>query len=106
VEQACEKLAKKVEKADHTLQGESLQGALNSLSDKFRNILLSVRGTRLGGTHAAWLQGMSDPESNWCHPFSMASTAKLTRVGFPVRDFNARSAKWIQRIANAIGSGV
>jgi hypothetical protein len=106
VEEECKKLAKEVKQSGHDLEGDSLKGALDDLSSEFRTILTAERGTRLGGTHAGWLQGMADSQSNWCHPFSMASTAKLTKVGFPLRDFDARSAQWIQRIATAIGSGV
>jgi hypothetical protein len=32
----------------------------------------------------------------------MASTVKLTRKGFPMRNFDTKTAQWIQRIANAI----
>jgi len=105
VEEACKKLAKKVEEAGHKLKGEDLKAALDSLSDKFRNILLNVRGTRCGGTHNAWDKGQDDPESDWCQPFSMASTVKLTRKGFPVKKFDERVAAWIKRIATAIAAG-
>jgi hypothetical protein len=105
VEQACKKLAKKIDESGHELKGESLKGALDQLSDKFRNILTGVRGTRLGGTHAAWQKGQQDPESTWSHPFSMASTSKLTTKGFPIRNFDERVARWIKRIAGAIAGG-
>ena len=105
VTQACKKLAKKIEESGHKLKGADLQAALKKLSDNFRNILLNVRGTRLGGTHAAWKMGQDDPESNWCHPFSMASTVKLTKKGFPVRQFDEKVARWVQRIATAIKGG-
>jgi hypothetical protein len=106
VEEACKKLAKKIEESGHKLKGEDLKAALDNLSGKFRNILTGVRGTRVGGTHAAWAKGQNDPQSDWCQPFSMASTAKLTRKGFPVRKFDEKVAKWISRIAAAIKSGV
>ncbi|HEU4486189.1 MAG TPA: hypothetical protein VFR96_11940 [Povalibacter sp.] len=102
VTEACKKLAKKVEEAGHDIKGDDLKAALDQLAGKFRNILLNVRGTRVGGTHAAWAKGAKDPESDWCQPFSMASTVKLTRKGFPMRNFDTRTAQWIQRIANAI----
>ncbi|HVS75710.1 MAG TPA: hypothetical protein VHE11_02170 [Steroidobacteraceae bacterium] len=105
VEEACKKLAKKIEESGHKLKGEDLKGALEALSGKFRNILLNVRGTRCGGTHAAWAKGEEDPQSDWCQPFSMASTVKLTRKGFPVRKFDERVAAWIKRIAEAIAAG-
>lgn len=103
--EACKKLAKKVEEKGHELKGEDLQAALNQLAVKFKNILLNVRGTRVGGTHAAWGKGADDPESDWCQPFSMASTVKLTRKGFPVRNFDEKVAQWISRIAKAISVG-
>lgn len=102
---ACKKLAKKIEESGHKLKGEDLKGALDQLSGKFKNILLNVRGTRMGGTHAAWGKGQDNPESDWCQPFSMASTVKLTKIGFPVRKFDEKVAKWIKRIATAIAGG-
>jgi len=102
VEQACKKLAKKVEESGHKLKGDDLKGALDQLSNKFRNILTGVRGVRLGGTHAAWSMGQQDPQSNWAQPFSMASTSKLTTKGFPVRHFDEKVASWVKRIATAI----
>lgn len=100
----CKKLAKQVEQAGHKIKGENLQAALDRLAGKFKG-LLDARGGRSGGTHAAWRKGQDDPESDWCHPFSMASTSRITRKGFPVRNFDENVAKWVKRIAEAIAIG-
>lgn len=105
VVEAAKKVAKKIEQAGHEIKTQDIAAALNSLSSKFKNILLAVRGTRKGGTHAAWLMALDDPDSDWCQPFSMASTVALTRKGFPVRKFDESVAKWIERIAEAIRGG-
>jgi hypothetical protein len=46
----------------------------------------------------------ADPQ--WCDPFSMASEGKVSSIGFPVRNFNDEVMKWVNRIADAINSGV
>ncbi len=102
VTEACRRLARKIEEMGHELSGANLKAALDKLSGQFENILLNVRGTRQGGTHHAWSMGLANPESDWCQPFSMASTAAMTKKGFPVRKFDVELMKWIKRIATAI----
>ena len=105
VTEACKRLAKKIEESGHKLKGPDLAATLNDLAGKFKNILLNVRGTRSGGTHAAWRMGQEDPNSAWCYPFSMASNVWVTKKAFPVRKFDANTAKWVRRIATAIAGG-
>lgn len=107
IRKACDDLVEEIEEAEHELKGDSLVGRLNQLSGKWKNELVVTRGKRKGGTHAAWAaaQGATaDPQ--WCHPFSMASEGKVSSIGFPVRNFNDEVMKWINRIADAINSGV
>jgi hypothetical protein len=104
VDADCLKLAKQVAESGHKLKGQDLTDKLDALSNKYKGIL-KARGNRCGGTHAAWKQGQKDPESNWGQPFSMASTSKLSKKGFPARSFDKSVAKWIKRIAEAIATG-
>lgn len=107
VEVEVEKLADKVKEQGHKLKGKALEGKLNKLSADFKSRLLDERGKRKGGTHAAWkLAQKEPPDPEWCHPFSMASDAKVSSKGFPVRVFDRQVAKWVNRIAKAISSGV
>lgn len=107
VEVEVEKLADQVKEQGHKLKGQALEGKLNKLSSDFKSRLLDVRGIRKGGTHAAWkLAQKEPPDPDWCHPFSMASDSKVSSKGFPVRVFNGQVAKWVNRIAKAISSGV
>lgn len=101
VETKCKKLAKDIKESGHKLKGESLAEALGDMSEFFEEELLESRGIRKGGTHAAWKLALNG-DSEWCHPFSMASDGKVTSVSFPVKDFDSKLERWIQRIANAI----
>ncbi|GAA5182357.1 hypothetical protein GCM10025771_31460 [Niveibacterium umoris] len=102
IEQEAKKLADKLKEMGHKAQPKNLAGALNALSSRFKTTL-ATRGGRKGGTHKMFIDGASDSE--WCHPFSMASDGKVTSKGFPVRSFDERVAKWIKRIAEAIKEG-
>ena len=103
VEQVVKELAAECEMAGHKLKGSDLAGSLDDISDDFKSKLLEERGKRKGGTHAAWKLGQKEPpDPQWCHPFSMASDAKVTSKGFPVRSFDEAVAKWIDRISTAI----
>ena len=102
ISQKMETIAAKVEKAKHTISGDSLRGTLDSWSNKFR-AELKRRGGRKGGTHEAWKQAQKDPtDSTWVHPFSMASDGKISEQAFPVRNFSEKVASWIDRIASAM----
>ena len=102
VEQEMKRIARKIQDADHKLKGTKLAGALDKSSGEFLK-KLKKRGKRKGGTHKAWkLAQKATPDPQWCHPFSMASDAKVTSVGFPARDFDDKLDKWIDRIAKAI----
>jgi hypothetical protein len=103
IEEQCKKVGKKVEKVDHQLQGDALQGALKKMSGDFRAELKRRGSERKGGTHKAWTLAQkptSDP--HWYEPFSMADEGKWTRLGFPVRDFDARTSRWIEKIKDGI----
>lgn len=102
VEQDAKSLAKELEEMGHEAKPENLAGALNALSSKFVGIL-ATRGAREGGTHKSFTEGGTG--ENWCHPFSMASDGKVTSKGYPVRNFDERVKKWIERIAKAIKEG-
>lgn len=104
VETALKDVAKDVEDAGHEADAESIASALNNLSSEFRS-KLAERGKRPAGTHAGWTTGMADPSSYWYGSFSMASTAWITKKGFPVRRFDQSVKEWIQRIAQAIATG-
>jgi hypothetical protein len=101
--QEVEALAKEIEESGHELEDQSLADALNGLSDDFKNKLLQDRGTRKGGTDAGWQLGQQDPpDPGWCHPFSMASTAKVTSMAYPARKFDKKLQAWIDRLAKAV----
>jgi hypothetical protein len=102
VEQAAKNLAQDAEEAGHEISPEDLKGALDGLSSDFKS-LLSERGARQSGTHEAWKSGGT--QADWCQPFSMASTDKVTSKGYPVKKFDESVAKWIKRIATAIAGG-
>jgi len=103
VEVEIKKVAKEIEQKGHKLSGDTLIGKLDDLSELFEEKLLDDRGTRKGGTHNAWgLAQKEPPDPQWCHPFSMASDAKVSSVGFPARNFKDKVDKWINRIAKAI----
>jgi hypothetical protein len=104
VEQALKRLAEKVKKAnkEHALQPGDLATLLDRVSNGFKT-MLDKRGNRKGGTHNAWsLAQKEPPDAQWCHPFSMASDSKVSSLGFPVRHFDERVAKWVARIAKAM----
>jgi hypothetical protein len=103
VEEDLKGLAKEISDAGHDIKPEDIAGELDSRSSTFRSTL-QARGGRQGGTHAGWQMGLSEPQSRWYVPFSMASDGCLTEKGFPVRKFDERVAKWIQRIASAMGA--
>jgi hypothetical protein len=102
VEQDAKSLAKEVEELGHEVEPDDLKAALDELSEKFEG-LLKTRGARGGGTHKSFTDGGTSDD--WCHPFSMASDGKVTSKGYPVRKFDERVSKWIQRISNAISQG-
>jgi hypothetical protein len=106
IEVECKNLAKDIKEAGHEASAEDIAGTLNDLSTHYRSVLTAERGTRKGGTHAAWALGPAQPpDPQWCFPFSMASDSKVSSKGFPARDFNAAVAKWIKRISTAITNG-
>lgn len=96
---ACKDLAAEIADEDHEVEPEDIKGALDDLSADFKSKLLA-RGSREGGTHKQMIEGGT--AANWCHPFSMASNGKVTDKGYPVRQFDDRVAKWVERIKNAI----
>jgi hypothetical protein len=95
-------LANQVEKAMevHQIDPEDIKGALDDLSKKYDDVL-TTRGTRQRGTHAAWLDAMGDANPRWYEPFSMAGTAFLTARGFP-KTFKEKSSEWIDKLAFAL----
>lgn len=104
VDTAVKRLAEKCKKANeaHALAEGDLATLLDRVSDGFRN-LLKARGARKGGTHEAWQLGQKEPpDAEWCHPFSMASNREVTGIGFPVRKFDERVARWVARISEAM----
>jgi hypothetical protein len=103
VEQRVRSIALEVQEAEHELQGQALQNALNSASDTFRAELKRRGSTRKGGTHNGWkLAQKPTCDPHWYEPFSMASDGKFTELGFPVRDFDSRVARWIEKIKDGI----
>ena len=87
----------------HDYSGDDLAEELNSLSSDFRT-KLRTRGIRNAGTHLSWIEARDVEDStNWCKPFSMASTASLK--GFPARDFDSEAQDWIDRISKALRGG-
>ena len=104
VEDAVKKLAEKCKKAnkEHKLAPGDLAALMDRVSKGFKT-MLDKRGHRKGGTHAAWgLAQQATPDSQWSQPFSMASDAQVSKIGFPVRTFNQSVAKWVARIAKAM----
>ena len=101
VEQKLKGVADAVEEAEHEITPKDIAGLLNSKSAEFKSTL-QARGSRNGGTHAGWNFGKKDPTSRWYIPFSMASEGCLTAKGYPVRDFDHRVTKWINRIVEAM----
>ncbi|MGK3961291.1 hypothetical protein WMF38_50570 [Sorangium sp. So ce118] len=84
----------------HQIDPEDIKGSLDDLSAKYDDIL-TERGNRQGGTHAAWLDAANDANPRWYEPFSMASTPFLTDRGFP-KTFTAKSSEWMDRLAFAL----
>lgn len=104
VEQAAKRVVEKCKKAnqEHKLKSGALAALLDKMSADFKT-QLQTRGTRKGGTHAGWGLGQKEPpDAQWSHPFSMASDGKVSKIGFPVRNFSASVAKWVARIAKAM----
>ena len=108
VDKRLEELASAVEEKDHELSGDALQERLRLMAQHFRT-QLDIRGrTRRGGTHQAWIAARDLANANqpvpdmWCLPFSMASDAKVSRWGFPLRTFNQKLQAWIDRLARGI----
>jgi hypothetical protein len=104
VEEALKKLAEKCKKAnkEHKLKEGDLAALLDRVSKGFK-AMLDSRGNRKGGTHEAWgLAQEEPPDKEWCHPFSMASNSKVSSIGFPVKKFDEKVARWVARIARAM----
>jgi hypothetical protein len=97
------RIAGDVEKVDHKLQGKALLEALKEVSKDFR-AELKRRGTeRKDGTHNAWkLAQKPTCDPHWYEPFSMADDGKFEELGFPVRDFDAKAERWIEKIKDGI----
>jgi hypothetical protein len=100
----CKRVAKDIKDAGHQADSADIQAELDGLSKKWK-AALKARGNRDGGTHACWRKGMKNPDSDWTAPFSMASTAQMTKKGFPIRNFDDKTDQWIERIAKAIKGG-
>jgi A nuclease family of the HNH/ENDO VII superfamily with conserved AHH len=99
----CTRIAFAIEKSGHKLKGDALKKKLDKLSGEWLDELKRRGSRRQGGTHRAWKMGARNPEgSSWIHPFSMASDAKIGKVGFPVRTFDAKVAAWMERLAKAM----
>jgi hypothetical protein len=103
VENAVKQLVKDIKDSGHTLKGDDLVEELNDLADDFREKLLDERGVRKGGTHDGWKLGQKG-DDEWCHPFSMASDDKVSKIGFPIKEFDSKVGRWIDRIAKAIAA--
>lgn len=105
VAEAMAGIANQLEEAKdvHKLPAGSLVEELNDHSKHFASELKD-RGKRKGGTHKAWGLALKG-DAKWCLPFSMATEAEVTRVGFPAKDFKGKLDKWIKRIAEAIKVG-
>jgi hypothetical protein len=104
VDSACKKVAEKCKKAnkEHKLKDGDLAALLDRVSDGFK-AMLDKRGKRKDGTHNAWSLGQKvPPDAEWCHPFSMASNAEVTAVGFPVRKFDDKVAAWVAKTSRAM----
>jgi hypothetical protein len=97
------KMADGVEAAGHQAKSEPIQQYLNGLSAKWK-AQLAARAMRRDGTHQGFLDGKAS-KKDWYQPFSMASDAKVTDVGFPVKNFNDMVARWIDKIKTAIAGG-
>jgi hypothetical protein len=103
------KLAKGIKDAGHEAKSEPIQQALTALSGKWK-AKLDGRARRRSGTHQGFLDGIgpkdgSGSKPGWYQPFSMASTAKVTATGFPLRNFNNMVSNWIDKIKTAIKGG-
>ncbi|WP_341675042.1 hypothetical protein [Niveibacterium sp. SC-1] len=96
---ACKDLAAEIESEGHNVEPDDIKGALDELSSDFKSKLKS-RGAREGGTHKQFVEGGTS--ARWGHPFSMATDGKVTSKGYPVKVFDERVARWIERIKNAI----
>ena len=102
VDNALVQLAYEVEEAEHEGEPVDLAAALDAESSRFRGVL-EGRASRQGGTHRAWLDGVSDPKGNWYEPFSMASTANINKKTFPISKFDNKVLAWLERFKKAVG---
>ena len=87
---------------NHEEVKKGVESQLNNLSRTWRR-KLKERGERQGGTHAAWKQGMKDPQSKWYLPFSMASAAHAEERYFTWTDKVNTKMDKIRNSLRAIG---
>lgn len=98
-------IADKVEKAGHGFSPGNLKGDLNALSSKYKS-QLRARGLRVGGTHAAFLSGIADPDGLWFVPFSMAPDGVITSMSFPVRNWDDEVGGLLEKLTTAFWGAV
>jgi hypothetical protein len=98
-------LVKDMKKTGHDAATSDLAGALDDLSDDFRE-LLEKRGARPTpqgkGTHNGWKSGRANPKSNWYLPFSMADDGAASRKGFPKLNFDRMVREKLKWLANQL----
>jgi hypothetical protein len=105
VEADLRSIADKVEKAGHGFSPGNLKADLNALSSKYK-AQLRDRGLREGGTHAAFLNGIDDPDGTWFFPFSMASDGAITSKSFPVRNWDDEVGSLLDKLTTAFWGAV
>lgn len=100
-------LAEEVEELaeeEHEEPEKELAAALENASGKFRTLMCADRGFRCDGTHAAWLKGCDEPNSDWYLPFSMADDGVADKRPFPASGMGSggKVANKIARLAEAL----
>jgi len=80
---------------------KSYKGALNSLSQKFRNMLKSL-GSLNGGTHVCWVKATNGDTDGWYRPFCMTFHAPAREFPLPGGKNSGDLWKKIKSLANAV----
>lgn len=98
-----------IKKAAHAVSKADIKGTLDATSAEWKGIL-QARGQRNGGTHNSWLaaSGQPIPDSapdKWFLPFSMASDGVASNRAFPIKNFDAKKARWLAHAVKILLGG-
>ncbi len=93
---------KNIENKNCELSTSAIAENLNALARKWRSVLRN-RGSRQGGTHAAWNRAARDPTyREWILPFSMAADSVALTLTIDI-SFSNKHTKKFKQLVTAIG---